>query len=168
MSSAICTLFILAIETCCGRTRPASLSRPSWRHEELGLGDLGDHPDELLLHELEAADGLAELDALLRVLERPVVAPPWPRRARPTRCRSAPGSGSRAARAAPSPWAACCSPGCAVLERELRGDRRAHRELAVDVERREARRALLDQEAVRSRRRPPWPRRPRRRRSSRW
>ena len=30
VSSAICTLFILAIEICCGRTLPSSLRRPSW------------------------------------------------------------------------------------------------------------------------------------------
>src|SRR5262245_56887468 len=39
--------------------------------EELRLGDLRDHPHELLLHELEGAYGLAELDALLRVAQRP-------------------------------------------------------------------------------------------------
>src|SRR5262245_5556801 len=42
--------------------------------QELGLGDLGNHPDELLLHELERPDRLAELDALLGVLQGPVVA----------------------------------------------------------------------------------------------
>src|SRR5437867_3807469 len=42
--------------------------------EELGLGDLGHHPDELPLDELEAPDGSLELHARLGVLERPVVA----------------------------------------------------------------------------------------------
>src|SRR6266446_9613533 len=42
--------------------------------QELRLGDLRDHPDQLLLDELEGGDGLAELDALLRIAQRPVIA----------------------------------------------------------------------------------------------
>ena len=37
VSSAIATLFILAIETCWGRTPGPSLSRPSWRHRSCAL-----------------------------------------------------------------------------------------------------------------------------------
>ena len=42
--------------------------------EQLGLGDLGDHLGQFLLGQLEATDGLAELDALLAVTQRGVVA----------------------------------------------------------------------------------------------
>jgi hypothetical protein len=46
------------------------------RHSEavqLHAGDLGEHLGELGLHELETRDRLAELDAVLRVLQRDVV-----------------------------------------------------------------------------------------------
>src|SRR5207245_11472351 len=105
-----------------------------------GVGDLGDHPDRLLLDELERGDGLAELDPLLRILERPVVAGH----------RSADGApgdsiarlieaGQRALEAL-HPGKPVLERDLAVLERQLGGDRRAHRELAVDGEGREARR----------------------------
>jgi len=76
-SRAICTLFILAIEIClppARAPRPSSLAEPP--AEELGLGDLGDHPDEAsCCTSWKGADRLlVELDALLGVLERPVVA----------------------------------------------------------------------------------------------
>jgi len=37
--------------------------------QKLALGDLGRHPDELLLHELESCDRTVELDPLPRIVE---------------------------------------------------------------------------------------------------
>src|SRR5207245_2702984 len=103
-------------------------------------------PARLRWDGVERGDGLAELDPLLRILERPVVAGH----------RSADGApgdsiarlieaGQRALEAL-HPGKPVLERDLAVLERQLGGDRRAHRELAVDVEGREARRALLDEE----------------------
>src|SRR5215831_13639059 len=127
---------------------PKILQTAELQAQELRLGDLGDHPDELLLDELERGDRLAELDPLLRVLERPVVAahrgPDGAPRDAVTRL-------VQAAQRAAQPLHVrklVRERNLAVLERELGGDRGAHRELAVDVERREPRRAPLDQIAV--------------------
>ena len=60
---------------CHGLTLPASFSRPTCKRQQLRLGDLADHPHQLLLHELVAAMGMiVELLAELRVLQRAVVA----------------------------------------------------------------------------------------------
>src|SRR5262249_59670974 len=123
------------------------LEPPELEDEQLRFRDLGDHPDQLLLDELERRDGLAELDPLLRVLERPVVAGH-------RRAHGAPGDAvARLIEARQRPLEALHAGeavlqwNLAILERQLGGDRRAHRELAVDVERRKARRALLDEGA---------------------
>src|SRR5262249_12161882 len=101
--------------------------------EELGLGDLRDHPDELLLHELERCDRLAELNALLSVLERPVVA-------RHRRAHGPPGDPvarlvETAERAAQPLHLGklVLERNTTILEGELGCDRGAHRELAVDI-----------------------------------
>src|ERR1041384_6467252 len=121
-SRALRTVFIFA------------LAPPELQAQELGLGDLGDHLDELLLDELERPDGLAELDGRLRVLEAPVVAahrrPDRPPRDAVARLGQA---GERALQA-PDAGQLVLGRDAAVGERQLRGDRRAHRELAVDVE----------------------------------
>src|SRR4029450_10454764 len=115
--------------------------------QELRLGDLVDHPDQLLLDELEGADGLAELDALLRVLERPVVAAHGGADGAPAaavaRLRE---TGQRAL----EPLHAgqlVLQRDAAVLEGQLRGDGGAHRELPGDVQGAVAGGALLDEVA---------------------
>src|SRR5207249_10291155 len=103
--------------------------------------------DELLLDELERGDRLAELDPLLRVLERPVVARHRRAHRRPRN------TVARLAEAAERPAETfhvrelVLERNLTILERQLRGDRGAHRELAVDVERRETGCAALDEEA---------------------
>src|SRR5215467_4700278 len=116
--------------------------------QELRLGDLGDHPDELLLHELERRDRLAELDALLRVLERPIVAAHRGADGAPRDAVARLVETAQRAAQALHVRKLVRERNLAVLEGELGGDRGAHRELAVDVERRESRRAPLDQVAV--------------------
>src|SRR2546426_8382397 len=126
-----------------GVLQPAQLQT-----EELRLGDLRDHPDELLLDELERRDRLAELDPLLGVLERPVVT-------RHRRAHRAPGDALarliETAQRAAEPLDVrklVRERDSAVLERQLRGDRGPHRELAVDIESRESPGSTLDQVAV--------------------
>jgi hypothetical protein len=66
--------------------QPADVQR-----EQLAFADFGDHPRELFLHELVRGDGfVGELLARFGVLQRGVDSRPWPRRSRPSRCRSAP------------------------------------------------------------------------------
>src|SRR5258705_4641469 len=115
--------------------------------EELRLGDLVDHPHELLLDELERADGLAELDALLRVLERPVVAAHGG-------ADDAPGDAVARLRETGQRALDTLHAGqlvlqrdAAVLEGQLRGDGGAHRELPRDVQGAVAGGALLDEVA---------------------
>ena len=113
---------------------PRVLEPSELQAQELGLGDLGDHPHELLLHELERRDGLAELDALLRVLQGPVVAghggadgPPRDAVARLAQTRQRPPQSGDARQLV-------LERDAAVLEAQLGRDRGAHGELAVDVQ----------------------------------
>ena len=117
--------------------------------QQLALGDLGEHPDQLLLHQLVAGDRLAgELDALLGVLEGGLVAVHG-------RAEAAPGDAvARLVEAHQGVLDAdrlgqqVGGRDAAVLEAELGGDRGAQRELAVLIAGGEARRALLDEEAA--------------------
>jgi len=70
ISSAMLTLFILASETASRLSLPLFLEAPEAERQELGLGDLVDHPRELVLHELEGGERPPELRAVLRVRQR--------------------------------------------------------------------------------------------------
>src|SRR3970040_3145628 len=53
-------------------TRPFQLAESE--AEKLSLGDFGEHPSQLLLHQLKSGDGPAKLDPGLGILEGRVVA----------------------------------------------------------------------------------------------
>ncbi len=57
------TLFIFAMEICWNRTVAAVLQTAQLQAEQLALGDLRDHPHQLLLRQLERRDRPVELDA---------------------------------------------------------------------------------------------------------
>src|SRR5882724_5074300 len=115
--------------------------------DHLRLGDLGQHLDQLCLHELIARERPRELLARFRVIESAMV------------------TGSRRADCSPCDPVARLSQtsertlepargrqmrglrNSHVLEDKLRGDRCAHRKFSMDIAGRKSRGSLLDQES---------------------
>jgi hypothetical protein len=57
------------MEMCAGSSLPLILQPPGLHRQQLRLGDFGDHPGELLLHQLVRGDGpVVELFAQDRIL----------------------------------------------------------------------------------------------------
>src|SRR5205085_8634003 len=112
---------------------PGVLQLPEPVREELSLGDLRHHVDELLLHELKAGDRPLELHPLLRIRERRLVA--GHRRAD----RAPDDAVARLVQTTEWPFEAAhvrqqrSVRYAHLLEDELGGDRRTKRELAFDV-----------------------------------
>ena len=167
-SSAARTLPSLPMLTCSGRRRPSSFMRPSCSAEQRGAVDLERHHRQLCCWSWNDAIGLSNASA--RGCSR---APPRsrraPRRRRPRRCRSGPRSGTTAAPAARSPSGSIALGGQphVVEQRARRSPTRAARACGgcpgvvkpfVPARHEEAADALVGLR----------PRRPRRRRSSRW
>src|SRR3990172_2692032 len=128
-------------------TRPFQLAESE--AEKLSLGDFGEHPDQLLLHQLKSGDGPAKLDPGLGILEGRVVAGRGRAHGSPSdavprlieahegrlQALLAPGEETRAGNAT-------------ILEDELGSDRGTEREFPVDLTCAESRGPLLDQEAA--------------------
>src|SRR6266849_2385854 len=131
VSSAICTLFILAIEICWGRTLPSSFKRPSWSARSWAL------VISVIIHTSFCCTsgnepmGLPNCTRCCAYCSAQSYQPMAERPAQPLHVGEL-----------------VLERDAAVLERQLRGDRRPHRELAVDVEGRKARSAALDQVAA--------------------
>ena len=116
--------------------------------EELALGDLAEHPGQLVLHELEAGDGLAILDAGDGVLLGREVAGHRRAERAPTDAEARVGeAGERALQTLHAGQDAILGD-AHILEDQLGGDRGLERVLAVHLRGGEAGVALLDEEAA--------------------
>src|SRR5881396_985068 len=147
MSSATLTLLRFASETCSGRIVPASFSFPRRQARSWPLV-ISESIWTSFCCELVAGDRAVELLPLLGIAERGQVAGARGAERAPhdavarlveTRERAAEALGARQQRRRRHAH---------VLQHQLRGDRGAERELPLDVVRREAGRAALDQEAA--------------------
>ena len=126
ISSAMATLLRLASETRSNARLAALLQPAELQGEELGLGDLGHHVRQLGLHELERRRSACRTGRAPWRSRAPRRSRPWPRRPRPRRCRSAPGSGTCSGLLRPVRLGQQVRLGDqAVLEHQLGGDRGA-------------------------------------------
>jgi hypothetical protein len=148
MSSALPALLRLIRLMASGASLSSSINRPARRQACRPKGDLGHHVGELLLVQLGLGQGPAELDAVEAVLSRGVPAELG-------RAHGAPGDAEAGLVQAAEGAAEARGVGQEVgfrdedlVHHQLAGDRGLHGELALDLGRREAGAAGLDDEAA--------------------